>query len=347
MALIVVLSGVVLLYYVLNNGSSDSVITITATPPQTQIAQVTLTTKTIANQVTYDSTGTYAFPVAIDPSLLVWTHHHWDGTHAADIEARFGLTYPEFVRVTTAPLVAITNGLLVNYSGTIGGQGYMLHGDDGFDYYYAHMADQWVADGERVTVGQPLGLIGNSGNTAQFIEPHLHLAIGPRDTLWDEQPGVNGAEWIKTYFDLDWQERPPALVTYAVPQGAPVQHPDLAIITPYDQAEAAGLAQPAVELGFTANTRDTPLDIIATLSGEINVIRWTAHYGTRIQIGNPESGATVVISGVDDWLVTDGETVSAGDVIAKWNPANHSVLHYMIFQNGVIIDPTASLELTR
>jgi murein DD-endopeptidase MepM/ murein hydrolase activator NlpD len=76
----------------------------------------------------------------------------------------------------------------------------------------------------------------------------------------------------------------------------------------------------------------------------INVIRWTAHYGTRIQITNDASQTTVVISGVDDSLVADGDAVQAGQVIGRWNPANRPRLHYMIFENGVIIDPTPTLD---
>ncbi|MBN1963978.1 MAG: peptidoglycan DD-metalloendopeptidase family protein [Anaerolineae bacterium] len=83
--------------------------------------------------------------------------------------------------------------------------------------------------------------------------------------------------------------------------------------------------------------------MIATLNGEINVIRWTAHYGSRIQITNRVSQVTVVISGVDKWLVNDGDAVTRGQVIGRWTPANRPTLHYMIFQNGVIIDPSATL----
>jgi murein DD-endopeptidase MepM/ murein hydrolase activator NlpD len=353
MAGAIALTGFILGYYLWANDPgihTELLNTATDLPFPTQITDVIITAdptavRNIESRITYDPTGTYAFPVAVDPSQMVWTHYHWDGTHAVDIEARFGLTYPEFIQVTTAPLVAITNGIAVNYSGNTGGLGYMLHGDDGLDYYYAHMSDQWVSDGTRVTVGQPLGLIGNTGNTAQFIEPHLHLAIGPRDSLWTALPSVNGAEWLQAHFSLDWEDRPASPVSYAVPQGPPVQHPNLAILTPYSAAQANGLAQPAVELGFIASAPNTSLDVIAPLAGEVNVIRWTAHYGTRIQINNPESGATVVISGVDEWQVKDGAIVSWGDTIGQWNPAIHPRLHYMIFQDSVIIDPTPSLGL--
>ncbi|MCZ7629978.1 MAG: M23 family metallopeptidase [Microthrixaceae bacterium] len=136
----------------------------------------------------FDSSGVYAFPIAGDPATYRWTHYHWDGTNAADLEARFGLTRAQFEAATRAPLVAITSGTALHHSGNIGGLGYVLQGDDGIDYYYGHMSELWAPDGARVEAGQPLGRIGNTGGTAQFIEPHLHLAIGPRDTLWTQQP---------------------------------------------------------------------------------------------------------------------------------------------------------------
>ena len=296
--------------------------------------------------VTFDTTGTYTFPIAGDPARWIWTHLHWDGTHAADIEAHPALSYPDFVDATNSTLVAVTGGVLVDYSGSVGGQGYMLHGDDGLDYYYAHMAEQWLPDGARVAPGQPLGIVGNTGNTAQFIEPHLHLAIGPRDSLWAQQPGINAAEWIQSHFGLPWDERPSHAVPFDTPHGPPVVHPDVAILTPFEEATTAGLAEPAIELGFTAAPPGDQ-DIIAPLSGTINVIRWTVHYGTRIQITNDAAQITAVISGVDGWLVTDGEAVQAGQVIGRWNPASRPRLHYMIFENGAIIDPTPSLGLSR
>lgn len=296
-------------------------------------------------RVTFDTNQQYAFPVAADPGLLEWTHYHWDGTNAADVEAHPDLTFAEFLAVTHAPLVAITNGTLLNYSGDTGGLGYMLQGDDGLDYYYGHMAEQWLADGTRVSAGQPIGMVGNTGRTAQFIEPHLHLAIGPRDSLWTQQPAVNAAEFLRNHFHLAWTERPTVVEPgYAVPAGWPVQHPALKIVTPFDQAAANGLFEPAIELGFVEEPPGGPLPVTATLTGEVNVIRWTASYGTRVQITNDASQITVVISGLNEWYVEDGEIVQHGQALGRWNPANRPRLHYMIFENGVIIDPTLMLD---
>jgi len=294
--------------------------------------------------VVFDSSGVYAFPIAGDPATYRWTHYHWDGTNAADLEARFGLTRAQFEAATRAPLVAITSGTALHHSGNIGGLGYVLQGDDGIDYYYGHMSELWAPDGARVEAGQPLGRIGNTGGTAQFIEPHLHLAIGPRDTLWDQPASINAAEHLQTLFGLAWQSRPTPAVPFAQPAGSPVTHPDARIVTPFERAQAGALAEPAVEIGVTPGAAET-LDVVSTLDGVVNVSRWTEVYGTRIQITNEAADSTVVISGVQEWLVEDGDVVMRGQVVGRWNPAQQPALHYMIYQNGVLIDPTPALGL--
>lgn len=342
--LLLVAGGMELIYNQIEEEKDSHPENITATPPEATASDPSQNPGGDGlglGIVTYDYSGQYAFPIAADPHMFTWTHYHWDGTHAADLEVRAEATYPEFVELINAELVAVTSGIALNYSGKVGGLGYMLHGDNGTDYYYAHMSQQYVPDGARVTVGQPLGVIGSTGGTAQFIEPHLHMSIGPRDSLWENPPTVNTAEWIQAQFGLGWQERRAVIIEPNQVQGWPVSHPAITIVTTFEQAVAQGLPQPALELSITQPV--PPLDVIATLSGEVNVIRWTAHYGTRIQINNDPARTSVVISGVDEWLVQDGDVVSQGQVIGRWNPANRPKLHYMIYRDSVIIDPAPTL----
>lgn len=70
---------------------------------------------------------------------------------------------------------AIAAGV-VDYTGTKSGYGLMLiinHGD-GWKSLYAHNSSLLAGTGERVLQGQPVGLIGATGNATG---PHLHLEI--------------------------------------------------------------------------------------------------------------------------------------------------------------------------
>jgi murein DD-endopeptidase MepM/ murein hydrolase activator NlpD len=51
--------------------------------------------------------------------------------------------------------------------------------------YYAHLDAQWVAPGDFVVAGEPLGAVGNTGN-AITTPPHLHFGVYVR------QPGMRG-----------------------------------------------------------------------------------------------------------------------------------------------------------
>lgn len=77
------------------------------------------------------------------------------------------------------PIVAISGGK-VSYAGLdfLGGNNVMIHGDDGLDYYYAHLNETpAVKTGDSVIVGARLGSVGNTGN-ASGGPTHLHIGIG-------------------------------------------------------------------------------------------------------------------------------------------------------------------------
>jgi murein DD-endopeptidase MepM/ murein hydrolase activator NlpD len=113
--------------------------------------------------------GAY-FPVA------GWTQPvqpHWgrgDATGATDIMAPAG-----------SQIVAVRGGQ-VTYAAydPTGGWAVMVQGDDGMQYYYAHMqATPSVQAGQRIGAGAGLGLVGNTGD-ASGGPAHLHLGIGPQ-----------------------------------------------------------------------------------------------------------------------------------------------------------------------
>ena len=78
-------------------------------------------------------------------------------------------------------LVAIENGVIDKSSDVdsgLGGITLWIRGDSGTRWYYAHNSRNLVAKGTRVTAGQPVALLGNTGN-ARTTTPHVHFERHP------------------------------------------------------------------------------------------------------------------------------------------------------------------------
>lgn len=78
------------------------------------------------------------------------------------------------------PVVAMRGGKVLSAGwDTLGGNSVLIQGDDGNQYYYAHLHDTpLVSAGDMVATGQSLGIVGNTGNAAGG-PTHLHIGIGP------------------------------------------------------------------------------------------------------------------------------------------------------------------------
>lgn len=79
------------------------------------------------------------------------------------------------------PLVAVDDGVISKMSRAetgLGGIYIWLKRADGVQYYYAHMDSiaEGLEDGARITVGQVVGTVGNTGD-ARGAPPHLHFEI--------------------------------------------------------------------------------------------------------------------------------------------------------------------------
>jgi murein DD-endopeptidase MepM/ murein hydrolase activator NlpD len=73
-------------------------------------------------------------------------------------------------------LVAMNSGSVRLNSHSIGGRQTYVYGDDGVTYYYAHLSG-WpsgLKSGQRVSKGQVIGYVGNSGNATTNV---LHLGL--------------------------------------------------------------------------------------------------------------------------------------------------------------------------
>lgn len=91
------------------------------------------------------------------------------------------------------PLVAMNSGHVRLNKHSLGGIQVYLYGDDGVTYYYAHMA-KWasgLSNGQRVSKGQLLGYVGDSGNARGT--PHLHLGMIAGGVYVNPYPTVRAA----------------------------------------------------------------------------------------------------------------------------------------------------------
>jgi peptidoglycan LD-endopeptidase LytH len=117
----------------------------------------------------------YVFPV-VGNNSYARTHHDYP---ASDLITNCGNT----VRAVTDGTILVVNRVdrwkaSVNAGDTRGGLSISLLGDDGVRYYGSHLSkiDAKVQVGARVTAGQTIGKIGDTGDASAC---HLHFGISP------------------------------------------------------------------------------------------------------------------------------------------------------------------------
>lgn len=79
------------------------------------------------------------------------------------------------------PVVAVADGIITNVNeNELGGKVISLRpANSNLSIYYAHLSEQSVNTGDRVTKGQVIGKVGNTGN-ARTTVPHLHFGVYDR-----------------------------------------------------------------------------------------------------------------------------------------------------------------------
>ncbi len=74
------------------------------------------------------------------------------------------------------PVLAVVPGLVTKVKqNQLGGKVIYVSGG-GYSYYYAHLDSQMVNAGQKVKIGDVIGLVGNTGNASR-THPHLHFGI--------------------------------------------------------------------------------------------------------------------------------------------------------------------------
>jgi murein DD-endopeptidase MepM/ murein hydrolase activator NlpD len=78
-----------------------------------------------------------------------------------------------------SPSYAVTDGVVTRTStSSNGGLQVYLRGNDGNEYFYAHMSRYASHAGQRVTAGELIAYVGDSGN-ARGGAPHVHFEVHP------------------------------------------------------------------------------------------------------------------------------------------------------------------------
>jgi murein DD-endopeptidase MepM/ murein hydrolase activator NlpD len=132
------------------------------------------------------SGGRYEIEVTLEPTLGFPVSGHDPGA----IRSRFGADRDagrrrhegvDIFAPRGTPVIAAAGGL-ATWVGTneLGGNVVMVRDRQrGEGHYYAHLDTQLVTEGTQVTVGDTIGLVGNTGN-ARTTPPHLHFGIYAR-----------------------------------------------------------------------------------------------------------------------------------------------------------------------
>ncbi len=72
------------------------------------------------------------------------------------------------------PLLAVVGGTIRHSTSPAGGNEIWIDAPDGMSYFYCHMSQYVARPGQRVSVGQTIGLAGSTGISSG---PHLHFGI--------------------------------------------------------------------------------------------------------------------------------------------------------------------------
>lgn len=123
--------------------------------------------------ITLEAQPTLAFPVQGHTSKAIQSF--WGAMRDGGVRNHEGI---DIFAARSTPVVAAVAGTVTRVNTTpIGGKVvWLLDRKRQQSLYYAHLDSQLVQAGQRVEIGDTLGLVGNTGN-AKTTPPHLHFGI--------------------------------------------------------------------------------------------------------------------------------------------------------------------------
>lgn len=149
-------------------------LTATPTPTPNAASPATTAPPTITTPPAADAD-------AVDPAGADWLcpvqgPHAFSDDYGAPRGGGFSHQGNDILAARGTPVVASVDGVVRHREGAVSGLAYYLDGDDGNEYFGAHL-DSFGASG-RVTQGTVVGRVGNTGDAAS-TSPHLHFEIHP------------------------------------------------------------------------------------------------------------------------------------------------------------------------
>lgn len=128
------------------------------------------------------SSGEYTLSISVGPSLAFPVAGHsgrvasvWGDARDAGARSHEGI---DIFAPRRTPVVAAADGVIARVGdNNLGGKVIFLRPKGkNLSLYYAHLDEQLVRSGQRVSAGDTIGLVGNTGN-ARTTPPHLHFGI--------------------------------------------------------------------------------------------------------------------------------------------------------------------------
>jgi murein DD-endopeptidase MepM/ murein hydrolase activator NlpD len=124
----------------------------------------------------------------------------WVAPNPASVVSPFGMRWGrvhkglDFGAGYGGPIVAAGDGVVVGSGYLSGESGYglitIIQHSNGFYTAYAHQSRAFVSDGEHVTAGEIIGLVGSTGHSSG---PHLHFEV----RTWEHGGQIDPRPWLR------------------------------------------------------------------------------------------------------------------------------------------------------